>query len=532
MSELIQLAEDYYLDNFKRLVANAEKQYLDLLYPNEIEWINSFHKLSEDAQKLLVRLLSRKGHLFRSDKLNYAEISDIHTASVELQVNHFISINEKLDTRHFCETLLTKPEMKSIWPQLDSKLGKEKWLNQIDDQPLPDKAFNFDWYKLLNDEFASVLTCLFFTNTYQDLSQFVLSDLGVYRFEDYLLSADTRYFDHRSDLDTCLKLAKLSEQHYQAQKPEVETLSQLAQALPDKASNPRVERQRQKFINAIARDFERHQQHSAAIELFQQSQLPPSRERQVRILVALGELDKAETLMNQMMQSPYHLEEMEVAHRLKDQIRRKQGNKIPRKPKPVFSDLHLKLDLSQTRVEEAVRAHFGDSCYYQENAFLNGLLGLVLWPAIFAPVEGAFNHPFQHHPLDLYHQEFVLRREKLIEQCFSDFSTQGWTLLKERYQTKAGLANPLVYWGVFTPEVLEQAANALTPKQLIPLFKVMLSDLRLFKTGQPDLVYFEDGQLVFFEVKGPGDKLQENQIRWFQQFMKHGIRANVCYVNH
>ncbi|WP_267898671.1 VRR-NUC domain-containing protein [Vibrio penaeicida] len=33
------------------------------------------------------------------------------------------------------------------------------------------------------------------------------------------------------------------------------------------------------------------------------------------------------------------------------------------------------------------------------------------------------------------------------------------------------------------------------------------------------------------EVKGPGDKLQQNQIRWLQVFQKIGINAEVCYVN-
>jgi len=31
-------------------------------------------------------------------------------------------------------------------------------------------------------------------------------------------------------------------------------------------------------------------------------------------------------------------------------------------------------------------------------------------------------------------------------------------------------------------------------------------------------------------VKGPGDRLQDHQIRWLQFFAGEGIPASVCYV--
>jgi hypothetical protein len=32
------------------------------------------------------------------------------------------------------------------------------------------------------------------------------------------------------------------------------------------------------------------------------------------------------------------------------------------------------------------------------------------------------------------------------------------------------------------------------------------------------------------EVKGPGDRLQDHQIRWLQFFASKGIAASVCYL--
>ncbi|GAK84241.1 hypothetical protein JCM19238_1807 [Vibrio ponticus] len=74
--------------------------------------------------------------------------------------------------------------------------------------------------------------------------------------------------------------------------------------------------------------------------------------------------------------------------------------------------------------------------------------------------------------------------------------------------------------------------NALKPELLVNLIKVQLSDLKLYRNGMPDLIAFKDGQFEWIEVKGPGDKLQDNQIRWFKQFRRLSVPFSVCYVDH
>ena len=49
------------------------------------ESFQRFKSLEADAQKLLVRLLNRKGVHFRIDKLHYAEIKDLDRALAELE---------------------------------------------------------------------------------------------------------------------------------------------------------------------------------------------------------------------------------------------------------------------------------------------------------------------------------------------------------------------------------------------------------------------------------------------------------------
>lgn len=62
----------YYRDNFLALVDFVREQYGDILTQDEIAYADSFIDLSLNAQRLYVRLISRRGPLFRSDKLSYA----------------------------------------------------------------------------------------------------------------------------------------------------------------------------------------------------------------------------------------------------------------------------------------------------------------------------------------------------------------------------------------------------------------------------------------------------------------------------
>lgn len=48
----------------------------------------------------------------------------------------------------------------------------------------------------------------------------------------------------------------------------------------------------------------------------------------------------------------------------------------------------------------------------------------------------------------------------------------------------------------------------------------------------PDLIQFFPEQRGYrmIEVKGPGDRLQDNQLRWLDFCAEHGMPVEVCYV--
>ncbi|KOO15447.1 nuclease [Vibrio xuii] len=536
MSDPIDLAADYYLNNFKKLTEHALDWYADFLSPVESEWLTQFDQLEHSAQCLLVRLLSRRGHWFRSDKLQYDEIPNLTDALKQLEQSSFIAINSTISEQEIGRVLLTKAELVSLFAPLNKSLRKEQLVAELSPQPYSDfESLEFDVIELLNPKIISLLLTLFFANTHQDLSQFVLDDLGLHQFENYPLSKTRRFFSSRSEVDQLLLLADMQSQYAEGNRKDVHYLLTLLESLPHQIEHHYIERKRQHLINDIARDLERLEQYEHSIYWFNQTTLPPAKERLARIYDKLNDIVSMGDVVTDMLQRPHDIAELEVAKKLKQRVKRKQGEKIPREKKPVLSEYHLELDLSSQRVELAVKEYFeqqGYQVFYAENMLLNGLFGLAFWDAIFAPVEGAFINQYQHRPLDLYHSDFIVKRKEKIDEVLRTIQHDGFDHLCSVYEQKYGLSNPFVHWSLFSKTLLNACIDSM-PKQLIAeLFKVMLQDLKLFRNGMPDLMLFKDGDYQWVEVKGPGDKLQDNQWRWIAQFNRLSVNFSVCYVKH
>ena len=131
MSKEIELPADYYLDNFLKLIRHSVEWYQPLLKSEERKWINKFICLKKNEQCLLVRLLSRKGCWFRSDKLIYDEIKSISLALIELEAAEFVTINPHIEVKELCIHLLTKPEIVSLFPHLKANLKKDQLIELL-----------------------------------------------------------------------------------------------------------------------------------------------------------------------------------------------------------------------------------------------------------------------------------------------------------------------------------------------------------------------------------------------------------------
>lgn len=547
------LAADYYLTNFQFMVNWVLQRYADLLSADEHQFLAAFQQLTRTSQCLLVRLSGRKGPLFRSDKLHYTEIDSIEQAAQELiaagllSSNRLLSINEAAD-------LLTKVELLNLFSQDlrgTKQVRKEAFVAQLSELYPEPKTWQ-DWtsnqlgtaYLLDNQTLISTLLLLFFGNAYQDLTEFVLQDIGLYRYENYTIDHQHRVFKNRAELEQYQLLIQLREQLEQADA--IANLIQIAECLPlhlpESSTSTRIERRRARLCNQLAYELERMNEHSLALTLYTQSHLPPARERRIRLLEKQGDFSAAWQLLNELLQTPCDEHELQVAQRMAPRLARKLGEAVVKKTRTCVIEQHLVLprivdaEGNFLRVEEVVRHHLDQPespCFYVENLLLSGLFGLWLWPEMFRGIDGAFANPFQAAPLDLYQENFVANRPGIHQLWQLMDGSQYQDHIRQIWRDKNGITNHLVHWQFLDQPLLDLALHSIPAAHLKAIFERLLFDIKNNRSGLPDLIQFYPtiNSYRMIEVKGPGDRIQDNQQRWLDYFSLKAIPAEVCYVS-
>ncbi|HBO3642024.1 TPA: nuclease Fan1, partial [Pseudomonas aeruginosa] len=204
----------YYLHNFRAVLAWIGERYADLLDDQERAFIAAFAELPEASQALLVRMVMRKGTLFREGKLAYAEIGDTRAAVQPLLALGWVDAQPTLELAQLFG-LLRKDELSQLFRDHlgRANLRKDALLERL--QPLfPEARRLAEWqadfaepvYELRCMALCDRLRLMYFGNLWQDWSEFVLADLGIYRYESVEFSADSRGFRLRADVDAYLHL--------------------------------------------------------------------------------------------------------------------------------------------------------------------------------------------------------------------------------------------------------------------------------------------------------------------------------------
>ena len=547
------LPEKYYLDNFNFVLNHVAQLYADIINEDERTFYDDFMGLSESAQCLYVRLLSRRGDWFRRDKIAYAEISDTDAAAAELQSQRFLEIYDLqsggLPQEDDWLNLFTRQELAtaiqtSTGQKVTASLRKKELLTRFEENSeqlvtgLPDTEI----YCVYGEQELDTFRLLFFGNLYQDFTEFVLRDLGFYRYESYNLNAASRWCHQRSDLEAHRLYYALREEAGDLKDLSKESLCRIADSLPA-AEEPTLSRRRDRFLVDIGRQIERLGYSDDALTIYERSMRHPARERRLRILVAQGQQEDADELAFAMAKAPINEEEHQFLLSFVPRKMKHNHKLCQRLAERVSSPVEDVITMpAETRlslgVERAVAAAFesehpGDRLVYCENLLIPGMFGLIFWSAIYAEVPGAFFHPFQIRPSDLYEADFVTLRQKEFEVCWQALESSDALLERalETYQQKQGIANPFVQWAVLTEDLIRLSVERIPALLWQGVFRFLLRDLRQHKAGLPDLIRFPANEgFELLEVKGPGDTLQKNQKVWFAEFERLGIPARVIRV--
>lgn len=528
----------YYLHNFQRALDWLAARYGDLFDHTEQAFLLAFAALPEASRALLVRLLGRKGDLFRSDRLHYDEIGDAQRAADPLLALGWLSPDPLLDVEALFR-LYTKAELAAL---ADARLRKDAMRDQLQlahPQPRPHRQWRpqapEQVWRVDVQALCDRLRLMFFGNLRQQWDEQLLADIGVFQYEQVALDAASRAFQARADVDHYLQLHRWREQ-LETSGP---TPALLDAVLDDAPAHPWLAMRRAKLLLRLGQASERLADWPLAQRAYAASAYRGARHRCLRVLERQGAFAQAYALARQAQAQPEDDGERQRLARMLPRLCRELGLARPtpaQKPALALTRLQLPRPPQPSRVEEVARQALAEPAAvvcYVENALINSLFGLLCWDAVFAPLPGAFFHPFQRGPADLASPDFAGRRQALFAECLGQLDDGRYrATIEGRYAAKHGLQSPFVAWDILTPDLLAMALDCMPPADLRSLFERLLQDVPTYRSGLPDLIRFWPRQRRYelIEVKGPGDRLQDNQIGWLHHCLARGVPVQVCHV--
>jgi hypothetical protein len=562
----------YYLENFTVALDWLRDRYRDLLADEERNFMADFARLPRESAALVVRMIMRQGDLFRTSKLNYAEIGCPRQAAAPLMEMGWLDPRPGISFPNLCR-LLRKAE---LWSALRLR-GAARAVRKAELIPLVGELAEEtrpldEWWPEAPDVVFHVrvvplcvrLRLMFFGNFRQTWSEFVLADLGIFRYEKVHFDAGARAFQTRQQVEQFHAIYRCRELLH-AQAPLEDVLAAVPAPLAESDGIPRcqggieavrqsnigasgawIEAKRAKLVFLIGQLHEKARELPQALDIYRGCQHPEARIRTIRVLEKLERFAAAAELLGELRRAPASELEAQLSERMLPRLNRKLGLSDPRlhrppqpgTPRHAWADLELELPYPDPpqRVELAVAAHLSSPqspVLYVENTLLNSLFGLLCWSAIFAPLPGAFFHEFQAAPADLLEADFRQRRSAAFAACLAQLESDAYRhSILRTFEEKAGIQSPFVPWGALTREELERALDCIPAAHLQKVFERLLADVRGNRSGLPDLIQLWPAQRRYrlIEVKGPGDRLQDNQIRWLNFCLAWDIPVCVCKV--
>lgn len=533
----------YYLRNAEQVVSWCLQTYADLFAPEELALLSAWQQLEHQPKALLIRLVMRKGVLFRVDKLNYQEIPELEKALAVLAKHELVQLDPSISALNLAEVLLRQ----ELW----------QWLSfVVPDMPLPKQTKKADlqsiacliagerrlsqWWPKTQVQLISLscnalferLRLLLFGNLHQDWSEFVLTQLGYQQYEKVHIASDQRAFQSEDEISFYMSLHELAECLEEGQ-----SAMQLVPQVPADSDVPWLQEKLQKLLFSLGHNAEREGHIDLALELYQRSATNEAMVRRVRVMEKHAPVEstwqQCHGYLQQVEQPATRLLIQRVAKRCGKKLNRDVEIEQPNKPLEQALTLFCADDVC---VEQAVINHYqleSKLAFHVENDLFGSLFGLLFWPAIYAPVPGAFFHPFQTRPKDLYSPLFTSQRQALIDAAFASLEDGSYRQqIRQCWHAKQGISNRFMNWSMLNETLLNLALDLIPACHLQAIFKHMLSDLQHHCSGMPDLVVFNPQAQTYelVEVKGPGDRLQEHQKFWFDFYQRNNIPAKVIYV--
>lgn len=553
MSDAIILPPKYYLAYFDYLTEFVRSMYGHLLHDEELRFLEAYQNLPEDPRCLFIRMSNRKGLYFKTNSLSYPEIADTAGAMKHLAEAGFAKglCDDPPDDIASLLDMLTKPDLWEVTSALKpvimpaksiKKPDLTRWLlHEYDAGTLIGAILkSTDIVRVGHAHTVGLMKFLFFGNNHDDMTEFVIRDLGHVRFQSFDEEALSRKFESRKEIDDSLLVTYLKEVfsdmvHTHSPEEVYEWFSLNHSEIADNLSAgavPSLDR----LVLKVAGWAERCKLYAPALDLYNLISVPPARERKARLLYKLGYREEAGNLCLEMIGSPQNADELYFGKDFYEKISRSKKRVIRQTTLALHNADVITLSVRYRHQVEAGAAHHfiqeGYGAFFSENVPWRSIFGLLFWDIIYDTNVQAIHHPLQRVPSDFFLPDFYQKREHMLRERIGCFSSpeEVRQALASTFEEKFGITNVLVGWH---DELLGQVltiTRLLSVEQLRLVLMEMATDLRDKTRGFPDLLVWKDDYYSFVEIKSPTDHLSARQLYWQHFFREIGVSSRIVRV--
>ncbi len=535
------LPNKYYLNHAHELFDFVTKQCQPLLMAEHKDYMQGISVLSEDAQCLLIRCLTRKPKFIKLASLNYVEIMNFEIALVELLENNYLRFanhNDWLQLSHE----LTKPQLiKSLINapiKIKSSSNKAELVGHAKQYVSGREAHLSSLLSSTvmhnNKPLIEYIFFLFFGDIGNRFQQFAMRDLGVMktRKESKIVARFENITEAQSAFELQRRRRDFTENPIALKEQTAEYLLSC-----DVIGQSAKETHDRLLLNVgnqlIDSDAEK------AIALWKLSNEPAAIEKWVRESYKRFDKNHLETTLLRMRES-------DLAPPSKIFIEDFYARKYQGKRTSIFTDMlretsnTIALDEAFTNdVEDGVIAHYrksGIDAYFTENRFWRVLFALSFWDLLFGRKQTQFSE-FDRLPVQLKNNSFYTLQEEKIEQCLALFTSADLSdkarllsTLTKRSVIHYGKPNGLFKWSPGLLNTIRLAIANQNAPALATVLRRMAKNYVNSKDGYPDLMVIENKQLRFEEIKAPGDVLRANQLVSINRLRNAGIEVILTQI--
>ena len=496
------------------------------LCPEDLRaYVRDFERLPLPAQRLWARLLLRKGPRFIVSELTYEEVGDPTGPVLALLLGGFLSLEHDVPARL---TLLPRATLFTLCDALGLPRPRDQRRPALEATLVaaaPALLARGLLPLTVRRERARATQRLgfaYFGETEGDLNALVVSALQQRRFAQVPKGAP---WPSRGAFEGALALHEAADGTWSPglRLPEAAALRRrLFCALAWPGPRPRDEARRGRGLWRLARHARAAGEEAFALRVL--GALPRAVEglATLRWLHEIGAREQEAWRLATLDATPGG----DVARYDYGRGRCRRAPKLPM----MRARLALPVGRQLGRVEGAALRHLGAfRGWHWENRFPAWVLYLSAADVIFAPSPGAFTHPQQTAPHDLFTEDFYPARAEALEARCAALASGAFDLEAAQglWHRFGGIANALVPRQLPSSALwLAMGALAQTPERWAALVAWLLRAPLRCRRGFPDLTLLsKDGELSFVEVKGPGDQLRREQREWLTLLPRWGFSA-------